>query len=326
MNLFGSPLDIKENVDVKPHTTFGVGGFARYFVEVDKAKDAIEAIKFAENSKIPYVIIAGGSNLVFNDGILPLMVIKLKTPTLFLLGGQPVENIKDYIKADGKEVVCDAGVGLMDFINFTLSEGLAGLEPLSGIPGSVGGALVGNAGAYGQTISGPLKEVEIFDGQEVRILLKEDCGFAYRDSIFKRKQWVVLSVRYALTSGDKDELQKKSKEIIEIRSNKYNHRIKCPGSFFKNLLIENIPSASLKFLPKDRDYYGKVPAWFFLDQVGAKGMVEGGIKIADFHGNLLMNEGGATFKDVYTLATKLKDLVKEKFGIELEEEVRYIGN
>ncbi len=324
MDLFGSRLDIKENVDIKPHTTFGVGGFVRYFVEVDRTKDAIEAIKFAENSKIPYVIIAGGSNLVFNDGTMEILVIKLKTPTLFLLNGQPIENIKDYITIDRKNVLCDAAVGLMDFINLTLSEGLAGLEPLSGIPGSLGGAVVGNAGAYGQTISGPLTEVEIYDGEGIRTLSKEECKFTYRESIFKNRPWTVLSARYEFTSGDKEELQKKSKDIIDARSKKYSPSIKCPGSFFKNILIENVPSGSHKFLPKDRDYYGKVPAWFFLDQVGAKGMVEGGIKVADFHGNLFMNEGGATFKDVWTLATKLKTLVKDKFGIELEEEVRYI--
>jgi UDP-N-acetylmuramate dehydrogenase len=315
MKIPQSKLKIEENVDIKPHTTFGVGGSARYFVEVDNSKDLVEAIKFSKNSKITHVIIAGGSNLVFGDGLLDMLIIKLNNPP----------NIKGAVSLEKKTVTCDAGVKLMDLIDWSISRGLSGLESLSGIPGSVGGAIVGNAGAYGQTISGPLIEVEIFDGENIRTLFKEDCGFTYRDSIFKNKPWIVLSAKYSFTEDDARVLQKKSREIIETRNKKYTPGIKCPGSFFKNILIENIPTASLKHLPKDRDYFGKVPAWFFLDQVGAKGMKEGGIEIASFHGNLLMNTGGATFKDVINLADKLKKLVKDKFGIELEEEVRYIN-
>lgn len=308
---------MKENIDIRQHTTFGVGGVARYFVEVERASAVVEAIKEAKKSNIPYVIIAGGSNMVFNDGLLDMLVIRLKPPV----------NIEEYLKVEGDEVVCDVSVTLMDFINFSIAHGLSGLEALSGIPGSVGGAIVGNAGAYGQTISGPLKEVEIFDVQsgEIKTLTKDECEFTYRDSIFKNKEWIVLSARFTFTKGDKEELEKKSKDIIETRNKKYTPGIKCPGSFFKNILIENIPEGSLKHLPKDRDYFGKVPAWFFLDQVGAKGMKQGDVEIADFHGNLLMNVGEASFKDVITLADKLKGLVKDKFGIELEEEVRYIS-
>ncbi len=323
--MFGTGLDIRENVDIKPHTTFGVGGSVRYFVEVDKAIDAIDAIKYAESIKTPYVIMAGGSNLVFNDGLLELFVVKIKDPILYLLNGEPVENISYYKKIEGMEIIFCALVKLMDLVTFSISHGLAGLESLSGIPGSVGGAIVGNAGAYGQTASGGIIEVEIFDGENIRKLTKQECQFTYRNSLIKNKPWLVLSVRYELSAGDKDELQKKSKEIIETRNKKYSPGIKCPGSFFKNILIDEVPAASHQFLPKDRDYYGKVPAWHFLDQIGAKGMVEGGIKIADFHGNLLINTGNATFEDVWTLAQRLKAGVKERFGIDLEEEVRYIG-
>lgn len=308
-------MNIQENVDIRPHTTFEVGGMVRYFVEVDGSEELIEAIKFAKKSKIPYKIIAGGSNLVFGDGVLEIMIIKLLAP----------DDIANHIRFDESNgVVCDASVRLMDFINWSISQGLSGLESLSGIPGSVGGAIVGNAGAYGQTISGPLVSVEVLDGENIINLSKEECGFKYRDSIFKSRPWIVLSARYVFTSADTEILQKKSREIIETRNKKYAPGIKCPGSFFKNILIEAIPPESLKLLPKDRDTYGKVVAGYLLDQVGAKGMKEGGVEIADFHGNLLMNTGGATFRDVMVLAEKLKKMVKEKFGIELEEEVRYV--
>ncbi len=319
-----SNIWIEENAELKPHTTFEVGGRARYFVGVDKAEELVEAIRWAEERGIRYVIIAGGSNIVFGDGLLDMLVIKLRKPKIFGSNGEVVENVRDYIKIDGREVVCDASVALMDLINFSISKGLSGLEALSGIPGSVGGAIVGNAGAYGQTISGPLVEVEVLDGKEIKNISKEDCRFSYRDSLFKHKDWIALSARFKFDAGDEHELRSKSEGIIAKRNSKYTPGIKCPGSFFKNILIENVPPGSRQYLPKDRDYYGKVPAWFFLDQVGAKGMKQGGIEIASFHGNLLMNTGGATYNDVITLASKLKALVRDKFGIELEEEVRYI--
>ncbi|MEK7066605.1 MAG: hypothetical protein AAB965_03505, partial [Patescibacteria group bacterium] len=182
-------------------------------------------------------------------------------------------------------------------------------------------------------------------------LTKKECKFIYRGSIFshssgrkesgitfsahgKRGEFAtkgtpdpflyILKAVFKLEKGDKKVLKKKSEEIIEIRNKKYPPGLKTPGSFFKNILIDEMPKESLKFLPTDRDYFGKVPAWFFLNQVGARGMKEGGITIADFHGNYLMNSGGATFKDVKTLADKLKKLVKDKFGVELEEEVIYV--
>ena len=317
-------LNIKENVNIKPYTTFGVGGTARYFAEVDRARDIISLIKFAKKNNISYVVIAGGSNVVFDDGVLDMLVIKLEPKRIFRDNGEFIEGMKDYIVIKDDELVCDAGAKLLEMIRFAIESGFGGLESLSGIPGSVGGAVVGNAGAYGQTASGTLKEVEIFDGEEIRVLPKSECRFAYRESIFKNKPWLVLTARFILKSGDAEVLQKTYHDIIETRNKKYSPEIKCAGSFFKNILIESMPRASLKFLPQNRDYFGKVPAWHFLDAVGAKGMTEGGIKIADFHGNLLMNMGDATFGDVTILAQKLKDLVKEKFGIELEEEVRYI--
>lgn len=306
-------MELKENVDIRCHTTFGVGGVVRYFIELDSADELPGAVLLARKQKLPFRIIAGGSNLVCGDGLLDCTLIKIGTPKA---GGS--------ITVKGNKVTCDAGTALMDLINVAISNGLAGMETLSGIPGTVGGAIVGNAGAYGQAISDKLEKVLIFDGKDKKWLKKKECKFTYRNSIFKDKNWYILSAVFKLERGNKLELKKKSEEIITIRDKKYPPGLRTPGSFFKNILIEKMPKKSLKFLPKDRDYFGKVPAWFFLNQVGARGMKEGGITIADFHGNYLINSGGATFKDVKTLADKLKKLVKDKFGVELEEEVIYI--
>ncbi|MBI5140400.1 MAG: UDP-N-acetylmuramate dehydrogenase [Candidatus Vogelbacteria bacterium] len=337
----GHPVKLKENVEIKPHTTFGIGGVARYFIEIKSVEELPEAIELAKKKKAPHYVIAGGSNLVFGDGLLYITLIKLCPPKTGKL-----------IEVRGNKITCDASVVLMDLVNSAVKNSLGGMETLSGIPGTVGGAIVGNAGAYGQAIPDKLEKVLVFDGQKKKWLTKKECKFVYRGSIFshpseregsavafsahgKRGGFAtkvtsnpslyVLRAVFKLDKGDKKALEKKSREIIEIRDKKYPPGLKTPGSFFKNVLINEMPRESLKFLPTDRDYFGKVPAWHFLNQVGARGMREGGIAIADFHGNYLINTGSATFEDVKTLADKLKKLVKDKFGVELEEEVVYVA-
>ena len=126
--------------------------------------------------------------------------------------------------------------------------------------------------------------------------------------------------------GNKKELIKKSREIIRIRSEKYNSQLRCPGSFFKNVLVKDISNQAKKLIDPIKIRDGKIPAGYLLEAVGAKGMRQGGIYVADFHGNLLVNDRHGTYRDVVTLAIKLKKLVQKKFGITLEEEVRYMVN
>lgn len=300
---------VRRNVPLAPYTTFGVAGAAEYFLEVASSEQLVEAVRSASVHKIPYRLIAGGSNIVCPD----------------VLPGLTIHVVSSRIAEEAPHrLVVDAGVSLAGLISFSLEHGRAGLEALSGIPGSVGGAIVGNAGAYGQTISGPLVRVEIFDGETVRWMSKEECHFVYRDSAFKAHPWIVLRAEFVLVPGDAAALRAKSEEIIALRAKKYPPGIKCPGSFFKNVFFEALPKKTQSMVPQNRDFYGKVPAWFFLNEVGARGMRWGGLRIADIHGNLIVNEGGATYADVVSLAAHLKELVRNTFGIELEEEVRYI--
>lgn len=301
---------MKEHEPLAQYTTFGIGGTAQYFVDVKNKTELLNALEDAKKQRLPYWILAGGSNVVCVDGEVPGLCIRIAE------GGVEVE---------GQQIVADAGATLAALVDAAIDRGLEGLEALSGIPGTVGGALVGNAGAYGQTISGPLVRVEIFDGSEVRWLKKEECGFEYRDSFFKLKPWIVLRAEFALKPGSSAALREKSKEIILLREKKYPPGIKCPGSFFKNFLVDKFSPETRALVPENRDFYGKVPAWFFLNEVGARGMREGGLRVADIHGNLIVNEGGATYRDVITLATELKKRVKERFGVDLEEEVRYVA-
>ena len=224
----------------------------------------------------------------------------------------------------GEKIVADAGLGLMTFVQKAIKCGLAGVEKLSGIPGSVGGAIVGNAGAYGHTISDHLVRVEVFDGRRARWIPKPACRFSYRESIFKRRPWIVLRAEFALEPGDSRALAKTSREIIAARTKKYPPGLACPGSFFKNIPVSDLTRAQISRIPPEKLIHGKLPAGYLLEEVGAKGMCYGHLEVAPYHGNLIVNHGGATYREVRALSRLLKSRVRKKFGIELEEEVRYI--
>ncbi len=305
-------LPLRHNVALAPLTTFGVGGRARWFVSVSASKQLVETVRIARAKNLPYRVFAGGSNVVFSDKTFPGLVIQFKpkaTPCRW----------------QGVALTCGANLPLASLIKTAISHGLAGLENLSGIPGTVGGAIVGNAGAYGQTISDCLTRVEIFTGRQIKWLDKKQAQFAYRESIFKKLAWLILRVEFKLEKGVKKVLVKKSREIIKIRSEKYNPSLRSPGSFFKNVLVKDVSRATLAKLDQTKVRDGKIPAGYLLEAVGAKGMRQGGIRVADFHGNLLINDRRGTYRDIVTLAAKLKKLVKKKFGIILDEEVRYLG-
>lgn len=223
-----------------------------------------------------------------------------------------------------REITVDAGVLLSDLVAKSIETGkISGLQSLSGIPGTVGGAVVGNAGAYGHSISEVVEKVEIWNGKLRRWLTKNDCEFSYRESIFKKKPYLVLRVICKLQQGSADQLRIISEEIITLRQKKYKPGLKCPGSFFKNVLVQDIDKKSLDMIDQSIIIDGKIPAGYLLSEVGARGMKVGNIEIADFHGNLFINRGGGLARDVKKLAEILKSKVKDKFGIMLEEEIRY---
>lgn len=301
-------LQIKNSISLSSLSTFGIGGFTKQFVSVRTPDEMLEVILWAKENNLAYKIFAGGSNVVFPDEGLDLLVIQI-------LGGN--------IESQENKFVIDAGVLLMDIINASINNGLSGLENLSGIPGTVGGAIVGNAGAYGHSVSEVVEKIEIWDGEKKRWLTNSECQFSYRDSIFKKKSYIILRVVCKYKKGEVAKLQTISQDIIKLREKKYKPGLRCPGSFFKNLLVKEVSDKSLALIDHSKIIDGKIPAGYLLTEVGARGMKVGGIQIADFHGNLFVNTGSGTAKDVKELADILKNKVKEKFGIELEEEIRY---
>lgn len=298
----------KKNTRLAPLTTFGIGGVAERFFSTDSPEELIGLIEESKRNGKPFRLFAGGSNVIFPDG-------KLEGITVRVFGGRST--------VVGDRITADAGVSLAEVVKKSVNKGLIGLETLSGIPGTIGGAVVGNAGAYGHSIGETVEMVEIWDGKVRRWLGGTACLFRYRESLFKRRPYVVLRVVLKLKRGSRTKLAAISRGIIETRLRKYRPGLRCPGSFFKNVLVGEISKKSLGLVDRSKIIDGKIPAGYLLEAVGACGLSCGGISVAGFHGNLVMNDGRGTAKEVRKMASILKGRVRRRFGIELREEVRY---
>lgn len=309
-------LKFSHNYPLSQVTTLKIGGPAKLFVAVKTPRDLVKAIQYAKQNNLDYLIIGGGSNLLVNDEGINSLVVK---------------NEITGIKQVDKVVRVKSGTILQDLVDYSIAHGLSGLQKLTGIPGTVGGAVYGNAGAYGQTISDYINSVVILTpslsrGKNLKILSKNDCGFGYRDSIFKKTKDPILEVTFQLKNGSSPEkLQQEADEVLKKRLVKYPKGIKCPGSFFKNIVADTLPKEIINTIPPDKITYGKISAGYLLEAVGALGQKLDGIEIAPYHANLFINKGGGTAQAFYDLAKKYANLVKQKFGIILIPEVQLIN-
>jgi UDP-N-acetylmuramate dehydrogenase len=304
-------LTVFNQAPLSRYTRFGIGGPADLYAETGSAEAFIAALGVARASGIPTMVIGGGTNLIVSDSGYRGIVLRYRGDRLLASNGR---------------VSADAGASLQELVDFAIGRGLAGLETLSGIPGSVGAAIYGNAGAYGHSISERVLKVRFFDGAALRIFDNEECRFQYRESIFKqRKDWMILSVELRLDPADAAALRSAADEILKVRNQKFPVTMKCAGSIFKNLLLLELPAGVAAQVPAAAVREGKVPAAWFLDQVGAKGMKRGEIHVATYHANLIYNAGAGTAAELCALIAELKARVRERFGIDLEEEVQYVG-
>lgn len=327
-------MKFKKNYPLKKLTTMKIGGPAKYFLITRKENDLISAINWAKKNKIKWYVIGDGSNLIPGDKGFDGLIIKneIRDANIRMPPSSRAQSVHYGAGSNDTNkstVIVAAGNNLLQFINKLNRLGLAGMEKMAGIPGTVGGAIYGSAGAYGQEIKNNLLKIKIFDGKKTTWLSRKQCSFGYRESIFKkRKNWVILGVEFKFKKSDSKKLQKISKEIIKIRKKKYWPNLLCPGSFFKNIVIKDLGLAlQQKFLskiPKEKIIHGKVPTGYLLEMVGAKGMKCGNIRIAKHHGNLIYNSGRGKTSEIVKLAKLLKQRVRKKFGIDLEEEIQYI--
>jgi UDP-N-acetylmuramate dehydrogenase len=312
LRLAGIPnLTVSANAPLANYTRFGIGGPADLYAETCAPDAFAAAVGAASDGGVPVMVIGGGTNLIVSDDGFRGLVLRYRA---------------DRIAADGKAVTVEAGAVLQDLVDFANARGLKGLETLAGIPGWTGAAVYGNAGAYGHSISERVTCVRFFDGEHVREFDNAQCEFLYRESIFKRrKEWVIFSAVLELSPDQADGLEKISADIVKIRNAKFPPTMKCAGSIFKNFLVRDLPPDVAGQVPETVIREGKVPAAWFLEQVGAKGARLGGIHVADYHANLIYNAGGGTSRELCTLIADLKQRVRERFSIEVEEEVQYVG-
>jgi len=308
---------IKENEPLANHTTFRIGGPARFFVICQNSDEIKAAIEAAKSENIPFVVLGGGSNVLASDEGFDGLVIKI-------FGGE--------IKINGDEIICDSGVPLTKAMNESLVAGLIGLEWSAGIPGTIGGGVHNNCGAYGGEMADSVSAVSTLRNGEAVELTKEQCGFGYRESMFKQEgnHDVILSIRLKLKSTTPEEIiqaKEKIQKILAERKNKFNDL--SAGSAFRNILMaeEEISGFKAKHpeLPEQFVGYKKIPAAWLIDECGLKGRSVGGAKISENHAGIIINAGGATAKDVIMLTSIIKQKVRSKFSLQLMEEIEYIG-
>lgn len=306
-----SSLALQQDVSLADLSTLKVGGTASWFTQVHDLKQFQQTWIWAEEQALPVFYLGEGSNVLFSDSGFPGLVI---------------QNCMAGIEQQDEEVEIGGGHNLLQAIRHVNRLKLAGMERLYGIPGTVAGALVGNAGAYGQQIGDCVVEASIWSNNQVQVLPALELEFRYRDSLFQRRpDWFVLKCRLRLQESH-DPLQDISEEILTKREVKYPQGLKCPGSFFKNIDLDEISKPALEKIPDEFIMFGKIPAGKLLEAVGANGVRRGDAQFADYHGNLIVNLGQATSQDILTLADEYAGRVWENFRIRLEPEILIVDD
>ena len=297
-----TPAGLQKNVALRDYVTFKIGGPAELFFEAQSREEFIAAITYARSQSIPCFVLGGGSNLVVSDEGIDGLVVHNACRDLSV------------IDSEKRIISIASGFDLGELVKLAYSNSLSGIEPFTGIPGSVGGAIYGNAGAYGRSIADVLIDAEVlFPDGTIKTVDNSFFMFDYRTSLLKTEPFIVLSARFQLEPGNREEIHQKMAEIMKQRHSKHPDRtVGCAGSFFKNL--PPLPG-------EDR----RRAAGAVLERAGAKTMSYGGASVYENHANFIINQGSASSKDVKMLAQLLKEKVRNDFGIELSEEVLYIG-
>ncbi len=306
---------IQENILLKNHTSYKIGGPARYFAEAKSIADIKEALEFWKKEGMALFVLAGGNNVIFSDSGFAGLVLKVSL---------------DSIKVSGEEITAEAGAKLSDVVELASKNSLKGIEWAGGLPGTIGGAVFGNAGAFGGEMKDIVVEVKSLDIRNPEKIVSRDnreCGFGYRTSIFKNiRNEIILSIELRLQPGESEEIEKAIKEHIGYRIERQPLEYPSAGSTFKNIdanLVSEEQKKEWSAVMKT-DPFPLVPVAHLLSEAGLKGKRVGGAMISEKHPNFFINVGGATASDVLDLISLAKKTIKEKFGIGLEEEVQIV--
>lgn len=312
---------IKQNIPLAQLTTFKIGGSAKFFIEVKTKDDLLEALDWAKKNKEQYVILAGGSNILINDKGINGLVIKVCNKN---------------ITVRGERIECGAGANLIKTARLVANNGLTGMEWAVSIPGTVGGAVRGNAGAYGSCIQDLVETAEVFNpkhlGKKKFIQFSnKDCQFKYKESIFKQSPWssgLIWQIILKLRKGNVNNINGLISKYLEHRE-QTQPKLPSAGCIFKNVEIANLrqstPTYANEAMETGAVKGGKVGAGWLIEKAGLKGKTIGGAKISLEHANFIINIGKATAEDVVMLISFIKQRVRDKFNIQLNEEIQYFG-
>ncbi len=285
-------MDIKKNELMKNHTSFKIGGPADEFCEVKSVGEIKELIEYAKAKGICYTVIGNGSNLLVGDKGIRGLVIKIAKGF-------------DNTEINGETITSESGILLSRLAKIALKNSLSGLEEVSGIPGTLGGAIYMNAGAYGGEMKKVVKRVTYLGDGEIKTARGDELDFGYRKSMFSEKDLIILSAELELKKGDYDEIKSRMEDYKERRTSKQPITVPSAGSTFK----------------RPEGYFaGKL-----IEDAGLKGFSLGGAEVSEKHSGFVVNTGDATAKDVLDLIEHIKNTVFEKFGVTLCEEVKKLG-
>lgn len=312
---------IQQNVLLKNHSNFKIGGPAKYFLEIFAKEDLIEGLKEwhdvskdfpSERERI--FVLGGGTNVLFSDAGFNGLIIK---------------NSINSIEKNGEEITVGAGTSFADLIDFCIVNSLSGLEWAGGLPGTVGGAVRGNAGAYGGETKDNILEVKSIDlnSFEEKTRTGNDCEFDYRTSVFKNgENEIIIFIKFKLASGDSNEIKKIADE--KINSRKSRHPLDYPnvGSIFKNVPVEKFTHDQMKELAQyiKNDPFPVIPTAKINFLTGLSGKRVGDAQLSEKHTNFIVNLGNAKSSDVHKLINIIKKEVYQKFNISLEEEIMFV--
>lgn len=286
--------NIIEDADMREYTSFKAGGYASLLVIPSGKNELKFALKTLYAAQMPYMIMGNGSNILVRDGGYKGTLIKLGEPFAF------IRTDKDIIHAG-------CGALMSQVANEALKKGLGGFEFAGGIPGSIGGAVFMNAGAYGGEMKDIIKCVNVIsrDGEREYEMVPEKLQLEYRHSIFCDSCDIIESVKIKLHEESKDKIKSMMKELTERRNNKQPLSLPSAGSFFK----------------RPKGYY----AGRLIEDAGLKGLTVGGAQVSQLHAGFIVNKGGATASDIIELMHMVQATVMDKYGVMLEPEVRIIG-
>ncbi len=298
----------QENIPLAPLTTFKIGGPARYFVEVGSEGDLREAISWAKERNLPFVIFSGGSNMLVSDDGFGGLVIRMHNAVCSM--------------HDSRLTVA-AGCTLLTAIKTMSERGFGGWERMAGIPGSVGGAVRGNAGAFGSEIKDFVVSVRAIhrDTLAVRELSNTECDFGYRHSFFKdNPEWIIIDAEIELRPVDPREGAHLIEKTLAEREKRHLQDVRAAGSYFMNPVA---PAHVVEMFENEKGIQareGRVPAGWLIEKAGMKGARVGGAEASMQHPNYIVSDGTATATDVRKLASKIRESVRSRFSIELAEE------